>query len=159
MFFPTYLTQPMDPEKKSLNFIVPTKYVIPKSLKFSHWPSKLLTAATKRCSFLVRDPYQPNEMPLGKGYRISPKYNHNWNRFHEVSFHRNFTKLTLSWHVAPIEDADPTPCFGCFIIITTKINENSKPRNPANELSLHFYCSLNKLMYRLFWQSMLQHAV
>ena len=27
----------MDPEKKSLNFIFPTKYVIPKSLKFSHW--------------------------------------------------------------------------------------------------------------------------
>ena len=26
------LTQPMDPEKKSLNFIFPTKYVIPKSL-------------------------------------------------------------------------------------------------------------------------------
>ncbi len=35
------LTQPMDPEKISLNFIFPTKYVIPKSLKFSHWPSKL----------------------------------------------------------------------------------------------------------------------
>ena len=34
------LTQPMDPEKKSLNFIFPTKYVIPKSLKFSHGPSK-----------------------------------------------------------------------------------------------------------------------
>ena len=33
------LTQPMDPEKKSLNFIFPTKYVIPKSLKFSHWLS------------------------------------------------------------------------------------------------------------------------
>ena len=30
----------MDPEKKSLNFIFPTKYAIPKSLKFSHWPSK-----------------------------------------------------------------------------------------------------------------------
>ncbi len=30
----------MDPEKKSLNFIFPTKYVIPKSLKFSHCPSK-----------------------------------------------------------------------------------------------------------------------
>ena len=33
------------------------------------------------------------------------------------------------------------------------------PRNPANELSLHFYCPLNNLMYRFFWQSMLQHAV
>ncbi len=33
----------MDPEKKSLNFIFPTKYVIPKSLKFSHWPSKFQT--------------------------------------------------------------------------------------------------------------------
>ena len=30
----------MDPEKKSLNFIFPTKYVIPKSLKFSHWLSE-----------------------------------------------------------------------------------------------------------------------
>ena len=30
-----------DPEiNKSLNFFFPTKYVIPKSLKFSHWPSK-----------------------------------------------------------------------------------------------------------------------
>ena len=27
-------------KKKSLNFIFPTKYVIAKSLKFSHWPSK-----------------------------------------------------------------------------------------------------------------------
>ena len=33
----------MDPEKKGLNFIFPTKYVIPKSLKFSHWPSKALS--------------------------------------------------------------------------------------------------------------------
>ena len=32
----------MDPQKKSLNFIFPTKYVIPKSLKFSHWPSKYI---------------------------------------------------------------------------------------------------------------------
>ena len=31
----------MDPEKKSLNFIFPTKYVIPKSLKFSHWLSEV----------------------------------------------------------------------------------------------------------------------
>ena len=28
--------------KKSLNFVFPTKYVIPKSLKFSHWPSKFI---------------------------------------------------------------------------------------------------------------------
>ena len=34
----------MDPEKKSLNFIFPTKYVIPKSLKFSHWPSKFINS-------------------------------------------------------------------------------------------------------------------
>ena len=31
----------MDPEKKSLNLIFPTKYVIPASLKFSHWLSEL----------------------------------------------------------------------------------------------------------------------
>ena len=30
----------MEPWNKSLNFIFPTKSVIPKSLKFSHWPSK-----------------------------------------------------------------------------------------------------------------------
>ena len=30
----------MDPEKKSLNFFFPTKYVVPKSLKFSHWLSE-----------------------------------------------------------------------------------------------------------------------
>ena len=30
----------MDPEKKSLNFIFPTKYVTAKSLKFSHWLSE-----------------------------------------------------------------------------------------------------------------------
>ena len=33
-------------KKNSLNFIFPTKYVIPKSLKFSHWPSKY--QSTKR---------------------------------------------------------------------------------------------------------------
>ena len=39
----------MDPEKKSLNFIFPTKYVIPKSLKFSHWLSeKHLQNTTKK---------------------------------------------------------------------------------------------------------------
>ena len=37
------LTQPMDPEKKSLNFIFPTQYVIPKSLKFGHWLSEETT--------------------------------------------------------------------------------------------------------------------
>ena len=30
----------LDPEKKSLNFIFPTIYVIPKSLKFGHWLSE-----------------------------------------------------------------------------------------------------------------------
>ena len=30
----------LDPEKKSLNGLF-TKYVIPKSLKFGHWPSKV----------------------------------------------------------------------------------------------------------------------
>ena len=33
----------MDPEKKSLNFIFPTKYVTAKSLKFSHWLSETTT--------------------------------------------------------------------------------------------------------------------
>ncbi len=34
------LTQPMDPENKSLNCNFPTKHVIPESLKFSHWLSE-----------------------------------------------------------------------------------------------------------------------
>ena len=32
----------MDPEKKRLNFFFPTKCVIPKSLKFSHWLSEYI---------------------------------------------------------------------------------------------------------------------
>ena len=36
----------MDPETKQLNFIFPTNYVIPNSLKFSHWPSKLMGLQT-----------------------------------------------------------------------------------------------------------------
>ena len=35
------LPQPMDHQNKSLNFIFPTKHVIPESLKFSHWLSEL----------------------------------------------------------------------------------------------------------------------
>ena len=31
----------MEPWNNSLNFIFPTKYIIQKSLKFSHWPSKI----------------------------------------------------------------------------------------------------------------------
>ena len=42
----------MDPEKKSLNFIFPTKYVIPKSLKFSHWPSKICLSYERRIDVL-----------------------------------------------------------------------------------------------------------
>ena len=38
------------PWNKSLNFIFPTKYVIPKSLKFSHWPSReLLKTVLSQC--------------------------------------------------------------------------------------------------------------
>ncbi len=65
----------MDPEKRSLNFIFPTKYVIPKSLKFSHWPSKKTTLQ----QFLPNDPpfWVSNFKPpgffwwLSKGAQIS----------------------------------------------------------------------------------------
>ena len=57
----------MDPEKKSLTFIFPIKYVIPKSLKFSHWPSKLQVAAKKR--FLLC----PNTHPKIAGIETSPR--------------------------------------------------------------------------------------
>ena len=35
-------------KKKGLNFIFPTNFVIPKSLKFSHWPSKCGTIFTNQ---------------------------------------------------------------------------------------------------------------
>ena len=39
----------MDPEKKKFGLdIFPTKYVIPKSLKFSHWPTKFLRLHTPK---------------------------------------------------------------------------------------------------------------
>ena len=38
----------MEPWNESLNFIFPTTYVIPKSLKFSHWPSKKTPLKTNR---------------------------------------------------------------------------------------------------------------
>ena len=41
----------MEPWNKSSNFIFPTKHVIPKSLKFSHWPSKY-------CPTYIRIPYK-----------------------------------------------------------------------------------------------------
>ena len=37
---PLTLTPPKDPRNKSFHFIFPTKYVILKSLKVSHWLSK-----------------------------------------------------------------------------------------------------------------------
>ena len=43
----------LDPEKKSLNFIFPTKHVISKSLKFSHWPSKISGVITLYLYHLV----------------------------------------------------------------------------------------------------------
>ena len=46
----------MDPEKKKFErLILPTKYVIPKSLKFNHWPSKSLIPKPG-FSFLCIDP-------------------------------------------------------------------------------------------------------
>ena len=54
----------MDPEKKSLNFFFPTKYVIPKSLKFSHWPSKDLLVVAP---VVVRPTNQSNQRPESTG--------------------------------------------------------------------------------------------
>ena len=49
----------MDPEKKGLNFIFPTKYVIPKSLKFSHWPSKLYQGTSPwKLQYIIWSPFQ-----------------------------------------------------------------------------------------------------
>ena len=63
------LTQPMDPEKKSVNFIFPTKYVIPKSLKFSHWPSKAISGKfllkKNRCQIQLPGPAFYGSVPTG----------------------------------------------------------------------------------------------
>ena len=62
----------MEPWNKSLNFIFPTKYVIPKSLKFSPWPSKYVYCPAQRkinyvCSmFNVQMERGPNNPTRGQ---------------------------------------------------------------------------------------------
>ena len=75
----------MEPWKKSLNFIFPTKYVIPNSLKFSHWPSKQswgkhlekLVLAEISASFGVVLEGFSGEIPISKpekkGYELQTK--------------------------------------------------------------------------------------
>ena len=65
----------MDPEKK-LNFIFPTKYVIPKSLKFSLWPSK---------PFLASQPYHRYLFFHGAPNPSGIKGVSRWLQFLEVS--------------------------------------------------------------------------
>ena len=57
----------MDPEKKSFNFIFPTKYVIPKSLKFSHWPSKQHNFTKNYHHFCLSSPSRGFETPETPG--------------------------------------------------------------------------------------------
>ena len=71
------------PWKKCLNFIFPTKYVIPKSLKFSHWPSKH-QAPRHRCftniNKSIHPPLkrQPTKLRMGSeilySYRPAARY-------------------------------------------------------------------------------------
>ena len=67
----------MDPEKKSLNLIFPTKYVIPKSLKFGHWLSEPfnlnLNGDDSGCLFQPSDisKHTPTSSSISK---ISPRY-------------------------------------------------------------------------------------
>ena len=60
------------PWKKSLNFIFPTKYVIPKSLKFSHWLSEICGfCSTKQHSVPKNDRlFAPQVKQLGQ--RVNP---------------------------------------------------------------------------------------
>ena len=72
----------MDPEKNSLNFIFPTKYVIPKSLKFSHWPSKSKKKPGNNSTFglkllhngLLRTPSQATLGPVFGVFHVSPSH-------------------------------------------------------------------------------------
>ena len=51
------------PWNKSLNFIFPTKCVIPKSLKFSHWPSKV--GRLNQCKTSPWNKSKPKQWTLG----------------------------------------------------------------------------------------------
>ncbi len=77
-----WLAQPMDPEKKSLNFIFPTKYVIPKSLKFSHWLSELVGQK----SMITQ--YSRLQTPCGFLVGLAK-------RFHTFETHQNIPKRDL----------------------------------------------------------------
>ena len=54
----------MGPEKNSLNLIFPTKYVIPKSLKFRHWPSKEKSGFDMTLFFFASDSFGSPKPPV-----------------------------------------------------------------------------------------------
>ncbi len=56
----------MAPETKSLNFIFPTRYVISKSLKFSHWLSESTLCNVSRVMEL--NPYQTQMLHVWNSY-------------------------------------------------------------------------------------------
>ena len=113
----------------------------------------------KQLSFLVRYPYQSNELPLLVWRGASQSRIKTSRDFMNWNFNNQQTKVHMF-----NQCSRDSKFFHMFHHLRVAIfypkNDNEKmPRNPANELSLHFYGPLNNLMYRFFWQSMLQHAV
>ena len=87
MFLGALLTSRMEPWNKSLNFIFPTKYVIPKSLKFSHWPSKI-TNPNSVLSVLLLMGRIPVNSPVevgGLSHYLQGFMHPKWCRFSEPS--------------------------------------------------------------------------
>ena len=55
----------MEPEIKNMNLIFRTKYVIPKSLMFNHWPSQLMTPDDRHLGVSKNGDYPKSSISIG----------------------------------------------------------------------------------------------
>ena len=91
----------MDPEIKVWTCIFPTKYVIPKSLKVSHWPSKsVLNAAHSKKETKQPENHDGEPTLQLNGFLVNP------DTFHDVACPLPFTTLRLgTWYLLEVEVA------------------------------------------------------
>ena len=88
------------PWKKSLNFIFPTKYVIPKSLKFSHWPSKKIFTqliSTPKKQITTPSMYHPKNPQASKSKDPSWKKPETISMVVELVRRKNTTYIPLNY--------------------------------------------------------------
>ena len=101
-----FLTQPMDPEIKSLNFFFPTKHVIPESLKFSHWLSEVLGDSKYVCIcmvvYLIEWPSTPYDDPPSNAVSLKD--------FCDM-FQKSKTSKTSSMSQLLLVNTPPSPSF------------------------------------------------